>query len=97
MKINPSQIGKAMEVYKSQRSALNPKKDKIDANKQDKVILSDKAKAFQIALKAMAKNEEIDYAKVERLKKQIEAGEYKINPRQIADKIIDDIKAQKGY
>ena len=45
------------------------------------MVLSDKAKAFQLALKALQENDGVDMAKVEMLRKQMEEGQYRVNPQ----------------
>ncbi|HZJ56671.1 MAG TPA: flagellar biosynthesis anti-sigma factor FlgM [Clostridia bacterium] len=94
MKINPSHISKAMEIYKAQRPTA-PRADRKGQQKQDQVVLSDKAQAFQLALKALQDDDGIDMAKVEAIRKQIAEGEYKINPQEIAEKIVDDLLSKK--
>ena len=90
MKINPSQIAKAMEIYKSQRPSAVAS-DKKAKGQKDELVLSEKAQAFQLALKAIQKDDGVDLAKVQRIKKQIEEGQYNVSSRDIAEKIVDDI------
>ncbi len=94
MKINPSQIAKAMELYRAQKPLATPHKGQ-DKQKQDELVLSEDAKAFQLAFKTLQKNDGVDLAKVERVKKQIEKGQYKVSPQEIADKIVDDLFNKK--
>lgn len=95
MKINPSQIAKAMEIYKAQKpSVIHSGKKKGQEN--DELVLSDKAQAFQLALKAMEKDDGVDLAKVKKLKKQIETGEYNVSSREIADKIVNGLLPKNG-
>ncbi|NLI60461.1 MAG: flagellar biosynthesis anti-sigma factor FlgM [Clostridiales bacterium] len=94
MKINPSQIAKAMEVYKAQKpSAIQSKRN--DGQRKDELVLSGQAQAFQLALKALQKDEGVDLAKVERIKAQIEKGQYKVSSQDIADKIVDGILSKQ--
>lgn len=94
MKINPSQIAKAMEIYKAQKpSAI--RSEKKDGQKKDELVLSDRAQAFQLARKAMHKDDGVDRSRVEKLKRQIEAGEYNVSSRDIADKIVSDLLSKK--
>lgn len=53
------------------------------------VQLSSKAQEFQKA-KAIASDDSIDEAKVARLQKMIDAGEYKIDAESIADRLVDE-------
>lgn len=94
MKINPAQIAKAMEIYKAQKPAA-PKAGSLKEQKQDELILSDKAQAFQVALKSMEKGDGVDYAKVQRLKREIESGEYDVDPNKIAHKMVEDLLSKR--
>lgn len=90
MKINPSQIAKAMEIYKTQKPKA-PSFEKTSGQERDELVLSDKARVFQLALKAVQENDGLDLSKVEALKKQMQDGTYKISPKDIAQKMVDDL------
>jgi negative regulator of flagellin synthesis FlgM len=94
VKINPSQISKAMEIYKAQKASTT-RSEKKGQPARDEVVLSDKAKAFQLALKALQENDGVDMAKVEMLRKQMEEGQYRVNPQELANKIVDDLLTRK--
>ncbi|MFY9176865.1 MAG: flagellar biosynthesis anti-sigma factor FlgM [Caldicoprobacterales bacterium] len=88
MKINPSQIAKAMEIYKAQKSS-SVSSDKKSKREKDEVVLSDKAQAFQLALKTIQRNDGVNLEKVQRIKKQIEEGQYKVSSIDVAEKMLD--------
>ncbi len=88
VKINPSQIAKAMEIYKAQKSKGAPA-GKKNQREMDEVVLSDSAQAFQAAYKAIQKNDGVNLEKVKRIKKQIEEGQYKVSSKDIAHKMVD--------
>ncbi|NLN42620.1 MAG: flagellar biosynthesis anti-sigma factor FlgM [Clostridiales bacterium] len=90
MKINPSQIAKAMEIYMAQKSKGVPA-DKKSQSEMDEVGLSDTAQAFQVAYKAVQKNDGVNMEKVNRIKKQIEEGQYNISSIDLAHKMLDYI------
>ncbi len=90
MKINPSQIAKAMEIYMTQKSKGVPA-DKKSQSEKDEVVLSDTAQAFQVAYKAVQKNDGVNMEKVNRIKKQIEEGQYNISSIDLAHKMLDYI------
>ncbi|NLJ66202.1 MAG: flagellar biosynthesis anti-sigma factor FlgM [Clostridiales bacterium] len=94
MKINPSQFSKAMEIYKSQKASTT-RSERKGQEARDEVVLSDKAKAFQLALKALQEDDGVDMAKVEMIRKQMEEGQYKVNPQELANKIVDDLLSRK--
>lgn len=88
MKINPSQIAKAMEIYRAQKSKGAPA-DKKSQSEKDEVVLSDTAQAFQVAYKAIQKNDGVNLEKVQRIKKQIEEGQYNVSSKDLAHKMVD--------
>jgi len=88
VKINPSQIAKAMEIYRAQKSKGAPA-DKKSQSEKDEVVLSDTAQAFQVAYKAIQKNDGVNLEKVQRIKKQIEEGQYNVSSKDLAHKMVD--------
>lgn len=54
-----------------------------------KVQVSDRAQMMAKA-KAIAKNDDVDEAKVARLQKMIDDGKYKVDAEKIADKMVDE-------
>lgn len=94
MKINPSQIAKAMEIYKSQKSS-SLRSERKDKQQKDQLVLSDTARAFQLALKAVQRDDGIDYEKVKELKERFETGQYNVSSRDIADKMVEDLLSKK--
>lgn len=96
MKINPSQIAKAMEIYKTQKPA-SIGRGKKEESKKDELVLSDNAQAFQIALRAAKDQGPIDLSKIEEIKDRIQSGQYNIDSRQIAEKMVDDLLNRKRF
>jgi len=54
-------------------------------------VLSREAKVFQEALKAASSESEVRMDKVEEIRARIQSGQYKVDSRSIASKIIDDL------
>lgn len=72
-------------------SSLNPSSAKsspaLDAS--SKINVSERAQAMQKA-KDIASDSSIDEAKVARLQKLIDAGEYRVDSGAVADRLVDD-------
>lgn len=88
MKVN--NINKILRVYESQ----NIKDvDRIKNNKKkDELSLSRKAKEYQDAIKKLNQVPDIRKDKVKEIKEQIETGTYKIDGKEIVDKIFERAK-----
>ncbi len=56
----------------------------------DRVELSARAKELQAARDAIQKMDDVDHAKVARIKAQIEAGTYEVDADKIAGKMIEE-------
>lgn len=95
MKIfNNPHITKAMKIYNkaNNKTAENTK----GINKpSDKLELSDKAKEFQIAMRAFKNLPEVREEKVKELKGKIQQGTYNVSGKEIADKMIDSLLIDK--
>lgn len=59
------------------------------SNKGDTVQLSEAAKALQNVEKKLADTPEVDSARVEKLKQDIENGNYQINAERVAEKFLN--------
>lgn len=80
----------AFQIYNKNQGIKKVKPGKIDQAK-DQIEISDKAIGFQHALKKLKNLDEIRMDKVETIKKQIDAGTYKIDGGKIAEKIMESI------
>lgn len=92
MKINKTD--KVMGIY------LNNLNNNIRANKKnklkrDELSVSEKAKDYLYALEKFKKLPDIREAKIERLKKEVQAGTYNVEGRKIAKKMLEKIKFDK--
>jgi len=65
------------------------------SGKKDRLEVSKQAKDFQIALDKFKALPDIREEKVERLKKEVQAGTYNIEGRRIAEKILEGIELDK--
>lgn len=59
------------------------------SNKGDTVQLSEAAKALQNVENKLANTPEVDSARVEKLKQEIESGNYQINAERVAEKFLN--------
>jgi flagellar biosynthesis anti-sigma factor FlgM len=96
MKINDSNVHINFEAYaqRSKDAAGNqgqPTKDIDDNASVDKVVLSPKAREIQEARKQLEDIPDIDETRVSRISLQLETGVYKIDGRQIADKMMQEM------
>lgn len=91
MKINPINPMDIVSKYKMNSVAGKKQQDVI--RESDKLELSDEAKAYLTAMKsAKAQGEDIRTEKIEKIKKAIENGTYKVDSKAVAEKMIKDSK-----
>ena len=76
--------------YVKQTNRITEKPASTPASKGDRVDLSDRARELQAARKAVAGMDDVDHAKVARIKAQVQAGTYKVDATRTADKMIDE-------
>lgn len=91
MKITNNKIQNVLQTYKNQQVNKNGLKSSR-LNKKDQLNLSSEAKDFQIAMKALSSTPDIRKDKIEKIKKDIETGNYQIDSEKIVEKIIGNIK-----
>lgn len=95
MKIfNNPNVNKAMQIYNNKATEkVNNTKD-VKAPK-DELQLSNKAREYQIAMKAFKELPEVREDLVNDLKNQIKQGSYNVTGEEIADKIIESVLIDK--
>lgn len=77
---------KSVKNYKNQINKVETAKP--SGLKSDKIEISSSAKEFQIALSELKKLPELREAKVNELREQINAGNYKVDSAKIAEAIL---------
>lgn len=87
MKINSVNTNNMINAYSKQKQYV--KTETLNKVSKDKVEISEEAKYLS---KINSDNENINIDKVNEIKKKIQDGTYNINSRNIAQKIINDIK-----
>lgn len=93
-------IDKSFNIQKGMRSYESNLKNKAKSessksSETDKLELSSKAKDFKVAMASLKDVNDIRDEKVNKLKKQIEAGNYKISSTEIAEKMVSDSNMYK--
>lgn len=94
MKIyNNPNVQKVLGAYKSKMN----KAEKINKapETRDKVELSERAKDFQVAMKAFQKLPNIRKEKVDDIKSRISSGTYNPSAEEVVDKIFEEINFDK--
>lgn len=94
MKIINNNIFKALKMYNNQKLTKDIKTS-AKTEKKDKVSLSSKAIEYQIAMKALKNAPDIRRDKVDEIKRQIEAGTYKIDSGKIVEKMFENVNIDK--
>lgn len=64
--------------------------------KKDKLVISNMAKDFNIAMDKIKKLPDIRKEKVERIKEQVQSGTYNVEGRLIAEKMLESIDFDKS-
>lgn len=80
-----------MQTYSKQVNKTEEVKKTDKAN--DKVEISEEARLFQLAMKALKDVPDVREDKVSELKQQIESGTYKPSSKAVAGKILNQVKS----
>lgn len=94
MKIfNNPNISQIMKLY---NKSIKPseKTGEVTVSK-DQLEISEKAKEFQVAMKAFKNLPEVRKEKVEDLKEKIQTNSYNVSGKEVADKLIEGIMMDK--
>lgn len=88
--MNIKHIQAIAKIYGEQAKVTRTSKNKngISAQQPDEVILSNKAQELSKALQTIKALPEVRADKVKELSERIAAGEYKVDSRELADRII---------
>lgn len=79
---------KVFGVYNRHNPVDKIQKNNIVSSGKDEYKISSQARDFQIAMRALAKIPDIREDKVKEISAKIESGEYKVEARDISEKII---------
>jgi len=92
MKVNNTD--KVMGIYLNNMNNQVREK-KVNHTKKDKISISEEAKDFQFALELIKKLPDTRAEKVERLKREVQAGTYNVDGKKIAEKMLESIYFDK--
>jgi negative regulator of flagellin synthesis FlgM len=81
-------IPKVFGIYNKQNPIDKIQKNNVVSSGKDEFKISEQAKEFQIAMKALANVPDIREDKVREISARIESGEYKVEAKDISEKII---------
>jgi negative regulator of flagellin synthesis FlgM len=81
-------LDKTAHVHRAAKPAAKPAA--APTAKGDRVEISARARELQAAREAIAKMDDVDKAKVARIKARIKAGTYQVDAEKIAGKMIDE-------
>ena len=84
-----SRVDKVMEIYSSSKMKKTEKPKRTE--NKDTVALSEQAKGYQKALKAVSKVPDVREEKVEEIKERIQSGTYNVSAEELAEKLVDSI------
>lgn len=91
MKINKTD--KVLQVYNNMGvNKANSNKNKLG---KDEIEFSERAKDYQFAINKFKELPEIRMDKVDKLKKEVESGNYNVEGRKIVEKIYEGINFDK--
>jgi negative regulator of flagellin synthesis FlgM len=91
MRINNSQnVQQILKAYDKNVSKV--KKTEESTFKSDKIEISESAKDFQVAMKALEETPDVRADKIAAIKKKITDGNYRPSAKDIAKKMLSDIK-----
>ncbi|NLN03704.1 MAG: flagellar biosynthesis anti-sigma factor FlgM [Clostridiaceae bacterium] len=93
MKINPTNPTDPISAYKASQIKKPNASEGFEIN--DKLDLSDNAKIYSKAIKAIKDVDEVRYNKVNEIKERIEKGIYTIDSGKIAEKMIKGTRIDK--
>ncbi|NBI07372.1 flagellar biosynthesis anti-sigma factor FlgM [Senegalia massiliensis] len=93
MKIFNNNINKIQSAYNKNKTNID-KSSKVD--KKDQFIISDQGKMIQKAVKMAKDSPDIRKEKIEKIKTQMKNGNYNIDSKLVAQKILEDINMRKG-
>jgi len=91
MNISRIQLEGLMRIYQRNSKITDKLNDKTPKTHADEVSLSDDAREIANAIKSASKIDDVRIEKIEELKARIKSGNYNIDGKLVAEKIIDEI------
>jgi negative regulator of flagellin synthesis FlgM len=90
MRIN-GDVSKISGIYSKNKNVGKVDKTESPSAKKDILSISNQAKDFQTALRALKDIPDIRQDKVKSIQKKFDSGEYNVNGNDLADKLIDSM------
>lgn len=90
------EIPKILGIYDKQKNTGRVEKTSGVTSKKDVVSISNQAKDFQTALKAVRELPDIRADKVNEISKKFESGSYNVSGGEVADRIVNSIIDKKA-
>ena len=82
-------------IYDKQKNIARLEKAGAAASKKDMLSISDQAKDYQTAVKALKDVPDVRQEKVRGITARIEAGQYDVSGRDVADKLVKPLLDKK--
>ena len=96
MIISGKQIQNILKAYGDNKPVKNTKAEKMAATQQkDEVVLSTQAQEFAHILQKIKNMPDVREEKVQELTQRIQSGEYHVEAKEVADKMIGRVLADK--
>lgn len=102
MKISNSQMNKLQSLYAQQAKAAGAANRTADSNitskiagQRDELVLSDRAREIQLAMKAAKASPDLREERVKEIKEQIQNGTYSVPAEDVARAMLNRAKADK--
>lgn len=96
MIISGKQIQNILKAYGDNKPVKNTKAEKMAATQQkDEVVLSTQAQEFAHILQKIKNMPDVREEKVQELTQRIQSGEYHVEAKDVADKMIGRVLADK--
>jgi len=92
----PGDISKITGVYGTQKSVSKIEKTGSVSSRKDVVSISNEAKDFQTIFKALKEVPDIRQDKVDSILGSIEAGNYNVSSRDVAERIVRSVFDKKA-
>lgn len=105
MQISSSQMNKILSLYAQQSKATAAKSKTTDshaaaakpADKRDELVLSDRAREIQLAMKAAKDAPDIREERVQAIREQLKDGTYSVSAEDVARAMLNRTTADKLF
>lgn len=91
----PGDFSKIMGVYNQDKKISKVSNTSATGNKKDTMIISNEAKDYQLALKAVYHTPDLRQEKIEKLEKTYANGTYTVTGVDVADKMVQKLIDKK--